>query len=155
MTSQEYQERKAQYLRAVFDAIPLPAFIVDGDVRIHDFNTAAEQFLGPEPATALHLRGGEAIHCIHSEPSGCGQAAFCEQCVIRSSVSRVMEAQSTCRELHCAELRTAAGVRPIQLLVTTALLPYTAPPKALLLLEGVTQNPAGAKARRGRRGRTA
>src|SRR5579862_9494095 len=122
MTCQELQERKAQYLRAIFDAIPLPAFIVDGDVRIHDFNTAAEPLLGSEPATALHLRGGEAIHCIHSEPNGCGHGAICKHCVIRASVSRAMEARSTCRERHCAELRTSAGRRPIKLLITATLL---------------------------------
>src|ERR1051325_2462394 len=98
MSIQEKQEQKAQYLRAIFDTIPLPTFIVDADVRIQDFNTAAEQFLGPEPAAALYRRGGEALHCIHSEVSGCGKAEVCRDCIIRNGVSKAMTGRSTCRE---------------------------------------------------------
>ena len=58
MACREKDEQKAQYLRAIFDAIPLPTFIVDSDVRIEDYNTAAEPFLGDEPAVTLHRRGG-------------------------------------------------------------------------------------------------
>jgi hypothetical protein len=32
---------KRPYLRAIFDTIPLPTFIVDDDVRIQDYNAAA------------------------------------------------------------------------------------------------------------------
>ncbi len=139
MVDQEREEQKAQYLRAIFDAIPIPAFIVDSDVRIRDLNTAAEQFLGPDPATALYCRGGEALGCIHSEPHGCGQADPCKSCVIRDSVRKAVKGRSTCREMHLAELRTQAGTIQVDLLVTASLLPYTDTPSALLILEDVTE----------------
>ncbi len=137
--TEELAERRAQYLRAVFDAIPLPAFVVDQDVHIHDFNAAAEPLLGAEPATALYRRGGEALHCLNAEPKGCGNSEQCKDCVVRNGVAKALSGGTTHRELHQAELRTSTGVTPVQLLVTAALLPYTQPPRALVVLEDVTQ----------------
>jgi PAS domain-containing protein len=138
MCSQEWEEQRVQYLRTVFDTIPLPAFVVDADVRIQDFNTAAEVFLGANPELALHQRGGEVFHCIHAEENGCGKGARCKDCVIRNAVTRAMSGESTCREIHRAELRTPKGSTEIDLLITASLLPYTPSPQALLLLENLT-----------------
>ena len=46
MWGAEKQEQKAQYWRSIFDTIPVPTFIVDPELQIQDFNTAAESFLG-------------------------------------------------------------------------------------------------------------
>jgi PAS domain-containing protein len=43
----------ARHLQAIFDAIPSPTFIVDADVRIQDFNLAANQLLWPQPQGEL------------------------------------------------------------------------------------------------------
>lgn len=137
MNCAETDECRIQYLRAVFDAIPQPAFVVDGDVRILDFNAAAELFLGEEPASALHQRGGEAFHCIHAQPQGCGRTEFCKGCVIRNSVNKALSGKGVCRELHLAELRAGRRIEPIDLLVTTSLLPYTSTPRVLLILEDI------------------
>ena len=139
MNGQEKDELKAQYCRAIFDAIPMPAFIVDEDVRILDFNAAAEPLLGADPATALFRRGGEALHCIHAEMAGCGQAKACEDCVIRNSVRHALLGGATHRKLHQVELRSGQGVVPISLLVTASLLPYTETPQVLLILENFTE----------------
>lgn len=133
---EERDEQRAQYLRAVFDAFPVPAFIVDNDVQVQDFNTAAEHFLGPDASRALHRRGGEVLHCIHAETNGCGKTDFCHDCIIRNGVNRAFAAQETHRERHHAEVRTKKGVTAIDLLVTVSLLPYTDQPRALLILEG-------------------
>ena len=100
---------KADYLRTVFDTIPLATFVVDDDVRIQDFNTTAAQLLGPKPELAIRRRGGDALHCIHSEAHGCGQNKPCQDCVIRNSVGRAIKGGATHRETHKAELRTRAG----------------------------------------------
>ncbi len=139
MRREQMAEERAQYLRTIFDAIPLPTFIVDADVRIHDFNTAAESFLGPQPPNALYRRGGEALHCLNAELAGCGKGEGCQDCVVRNSVNRAMSGKNTLRELHQAELRGPQGAIEVQLLVTTALLPYTEQPRALLLLEDVSE----------------
>jgi PAS domain-containing protein len=152
MNAQAFDEQKAQYLRAIFDTIPQPTFIVDEDVGIRDFNTAAEQFLGDNPAAALQRPGGEAFHCIHADRYGCGKAEPCKDCVIRNSVRKAMQGATTCRELHRAELRTGATTVPITLLVTASLLPYTESPRVLLILENVSSllklRPSAGHARR-------
>ena len=140
----------AQYLRAIFDTFPHPTFIVDADVQIQDFNTAAEQFLGPEPAMALYRRGGEALHCIHAEQKDCGKAEACQDCIIRHSINKALAGQATHRDLHKAELRTAEGTRSVDLLVTSCLLPYALPPRVLLVLEDVSQFRQSGKPRRKR-----
>ena len=98
MCSGQEDLEKRQYLRAIFDTIPLPTFIVDEDVRIQDYNAAAGFLLGPEPERALHHRGGEALHCIHAEANGCGQSEPCKACVIRNSVSAAIRGRVTHRE---------------------------------------------------------
>jgi PAS domain-containing protein len=129
MRNREREEQKAQYLRAIFDAFPHPTSIVDADVQIQDFNTAAEKFLGPEPALARYRRGGEVLHCIPAEMKGCGKAAPCKDCIIRNSVNRALTGKATHRELHKAELHTPKGKRAIDLFVTSSLLPYAQPPR--------------------------
>jgi PAS domain-containing protein len=139
MSGHEKEELKAQYLRAVFDTFPLPAFIVDSDLQIHDFNTAAEPFLGSEPASALYRCSGEALRCLHAEPAGCGKSKECKDCVVRNSVTRAITGETTHREVHRAELRAQTGTRTLDLLVTASLLPYTEQLQALLILEDVTE----------------
>ena len=138
MAPPESDEEKAQYLRAIFDTIPAPVFIVDADVCIHDFNTTAEMFLGEEPAASLHKRGGEAFHCIHSVARGCGRSPRCRDCAIRNSVQRALEGIPASRIEHEAEVRSAKGTTTIELLVTASLLPYTKLPMVLLILEDVS-----------------
>lgn len=130
-------EHRAQYLRAIFDAVPQPSFIVDADVAIRDFNTAAESLLGHEPAAALHRRGGEALHCLNSQSHGCGRSAACQNCVIRNSVRKALAGANTCRAWHRAQLCRDDQTAALDLLVTTSLLPYTASPEVLLILEDV------------------
>jgi hypothetical protein len=93
----------------------------------------------------LYRRGGEAFHCIHSELNGCGKAAPCQDCAIRNGVAKAMTGGCTWRELHAAELRTEHGSVSIDMLVTASLLPYTEPPKALLILEDVTETTRAAR----------
>jgi PAS domain-containing protein len=139
MNAQEKTEQQAQYLRAVFDAIPLPAFVVDADVRIQDFNTAAGELLGAEPAAALHQRGGEAFHCVNAGPHGCGLGLRCRNCVLRKSVNRAMSGDFVRRELHQTRFRAGQATVSAAMLVTAGLLPYTETPRALLVLEDVTE----------------
>jgi PAS domain-containing protein len=135
----EYYEQKVQYFRAIFDTIPVPTFIMDEDCRIQDFNAAAEAYLGPEPALALHRRGGEVLHCIHADVEGCGKAEPCKDCIIRKSVGRALGGKATYRAMHQAELHTKDGTANIDLLVSASLLPYTESPRALVVLENVNE----------------
>ena len=132
-------EQQAQYFRAIFDAFTQPAFIVDGELRIQDYNLAAKPLFGAHPAMALHRPGGEAIHCIHADLKGCGKADICKDCIIRNSAMKAFSGDGTCRELHKAELRTGNSKVSIDLLISSSRLPEILPPRVLLVIEDVTK----------------
>jgi len=128
---------RAQFSRAIFDALPLAAFIVDEDVRILDFNTEAEKLLGTVPKSSLWRRGGEVLHCVYAERLGCGQSKPCKNCIIRNSVKDAIGGLNTRRKFYQAELRGNCGSLSVKLFVTARRLPDTATPQALLILENV------------------
>ncbi len=139
MNFRETNKQKAQYWRAIFDALPLPAFIVDEDLRVLDFNAEAEKLLGAAPKSALRRRGGEVLHCVYAESVGCGKSKPCKSCIIRNSVKAAIEGLDTRRKFYQAELRGSRGPVPVSLLVTASRLPDTATPQALIILENVAE----------------
>jgi PAS domain-containing protein len=149
MSSTLREEERALYLRAIFDGIPTPLFLVDEDVRIQDFNAAAEEFLGSESATALDELCGEVFHCINSEEHGCGKGESCHACVIRNSVKSAAAGKATHRKRHVAELRTPNRTVTQELLISATLLPYTETPRVLLVLEDISRIVSIRKSQRG------
>jgi PAS domain-containing protein len=122
------------YFRILFDAIPSPVIIVDGDVRIEDANAAGKQLLGSESGYR-RIKGGEVLHCIQASltPGGCGAAPACADCVIRNSVARAIAGERITRLRMRMELHGEAGVSEIYLLVTTS--PFLFEGRQLVLLQ--------------------
>jgi|SRR5581483_2733333 len=131
-------EQSAHYFRAIFDALTNPALIVDGELRIQDYNLAAKPLFGANPAMALHRLGGEAIQCIHADLKGCGEANICKDCIIRNSAMKAFIGKGVQKELHKAELHRGNTKVRIELLITSSRLPDILPPRVLLVLEDVT-----------------
>ena len=55
--------------RLLFDAMPMPVFVVDKDVCIFDYNAAAARLLGKDKKLVIRRRGGEVLNCVHSMES--------------------------------------------------------------------------------------
>ena len=129
------------FFKAILNAIPSPVFVVDSDVRIIEFNEAAAPLLVQNPGVALRLRGGEAMHCLHSSdvPEGCGRAPFCSDCVIRNSVSQSFSGRKISRRATKMELVRGPSIREIYVLVTTSPFNYADQTHALLILEDVSE----------------
>jgi PAS domain-containing protein len=126
--------------RTIFDALPIPSFVVDDDVRVLDLNTAASQFCGQIGEAVLRRRSGHVLHCIHSSdvPEGCGRGPACKSCVIRNSVTASLHGKTVSRRrmsLHAAE---GLNDRELQILVTACPLEQSDGPRALLMLEDIT-----------------
>jgi hypothetical protein len=136
--NQTQRSQDGHYWRTIFDSLPLSAFIVDEDVRISDYNAAAASFLGPNPATALHQRGGDVMGCINAQASGCGRGSHCRECVIRNSVTRAVLGQKTHRQIHKMELETDGRTTVADVLITATRLPGAAS-EVLLLMEDVSE----------------
>jgi hypothetical protein len=129
------------YSRALLDAVPLPIFLVDEDVRIFDFNTAAAQLLNGEKGDVLLRRSGEAMHCVHASEvaASCGRGPSCQDCVVRNSVRAAWQGNEIVRQQTQMDLRHAGGSRAVQLLVTAVPTVIRAERRVLLVLEDISE----------------
>ncbi|MCC7518273.1 MAG: PAS domain-containing protein [Verrucomicrobiae bacterium] len=125
----------------VLDAIPLPIFLVDDDLRILASNKAARPFLGKDPAKAYRRRGGDLFHCLHSTdaPEGCGHGDACRECVLRNSVAGTFQGKETVRARMRMELLREGSLAEVFLSVSASPLELDGRTLALLTLEDVEQ----------------
>jgi PAS domain-containing protein len=129
------------YYQTILNAIPLMIFVVDSDVRIRDLNQAAATVFGPDKATILNRRGGEVLHCLHAHdvPEGCGRAPFCQNCVIRNSVTKCLEGEAVTRRRAKTELLLGGTKKAIELLITASPMHSREGVQVLLILEDIKE----------------
>jgi len=121
--------------------MPSPVFIVDEDVRILEYNTAASALLAADKSEALRMRGGEALHCIHhhEEEEGCGRAAACADCVVRNSVIKAFQGGKVVRSRQKMELLQDGKVIEVYVLVTSSPFVFEDRNYAILVLEDISE----------------
>lgn len=134
------QQNPEDLFRAIFDGIPSLIFVVDDDVQIHEFNSAAAPLLAADKATILKRRGGEALHCLHwrDVPEGCGRAPFCKDCVIRNSVSAAFQGKKVVRRRHKLELIRDGNILEIYALITASPFLFQGNQLVLLVVEDIS-----------------
>jgi PAS domain-containing protein len=120
---------------ALLEALPVAAFIVDGDVRILEFNAAAEKLLGVFPKAAIQRRHGDAVHCVCSEHLGCGQSANCTECILRNSVKSALNGIPSQRKFFRSERRHDGRIEQVSFFLTAHKLPSNGTATAILILE--------------------
>ena len=128
--------------RVLFDASPVPSFLVDGDVRVLGMNSAARQTLGrdADPEALLTLRCGEVLGCVHAAGAGgCGRQRACADCVIRGSVRQALALGPVHRARTFVQLRRGDDVADACLLVSAASIDGGGTPRAVLALEDVSE----------------
>jgi len=127
--------------RALLNAIPLWAFVVDEEVRVQDLNDAAAAVFAPDKRVVLDLTGGEVLHCLHwqDSPQGCGHGPFCSGCVIRNAVGESLRGGHVTRRRAKVTLVSAGLKKDYELLVTANPMPGSAEPLALLVIEDVSE----------------
>jgi PAS domain-containing protein len=128
-------------LAKAFDAMPSPVFVVDEDVRIHEYNIAAAALLTAEKPEVLRMRGGEALHCLHHhvEDDGCGRTAACADCVVRNSVNKAFQGGRVVRSRQKMELVRNEKVMEVYVLVTSSPFVSQNTHYAILVLEDITE----------------
>jgi hypothetical protein len=121
--------------------MPSAVFVVDRDVRIVDFNTAASQMLVNDSESLDRPRVGDSLRCIHSTETkgGCGTSASCPDCLVRGSVTQSLEGEKIVRQK--VQMTAVVGGKDTRMhfLVTTA--PFSTDGKTLVLLvlEDITE----------------
>jgi len=128
-------------LKSVFDALPSLLFVVDDDVRIQEYNAAAAEFLSVKRSAILKRRSGEVLHCLHATdvPEGCGRAPFCENCIIRNSVSEAFQGTCVVRRRTRLEILQDGDKIEIYALITASPFQYKDTPLVLMLIEDLSE----------------
>ncbi len=130
--------------RVLFDAMPMPVLVVDDDVCILEYNTAAARLLGEEKAKVVRRRGGEVLRCIHAveAPGGCGRSPHCLDCVVRKSVQAATQGRRVTRLDARMERFTDTKRVKVGLRVGCHPFTYQGQSFCLLILEGLDDLPA-------------
>lgn len=128
-------------IMAAFNAMPALVFVVDEDVRIQEYNTAAAALLATERASVLKTRAGEILHCIHSTdvPEGCGRAAFCNTCIVRNSVNEAFQGNRIVRRRTRIEIMRDGKIVEIYALVTASPFLFQDRHLVLLVIEDISE----------------
>jgi len=130
---------KLQYSH-LFNAIPVPLFIVDEDVRILDSNAAAQRMFGLSNVEIRSRRGGEVLSCLNShKPEGCGKAPECKNCVIRNSVADSLKAVAVTQRPMKFEALSGEKTAELELLITAAPFPEAGKNAVLVIVEDITE----------------
>ena len=128
--------------RMLFDAMPMPVFVVDEDVTILEYNAAASKLLAKSKQAWIGRRSGQALHCVHAEdvPEGCGRGPACLECVLRESVRAASRGQRVSRKLTPMELMIKGKPTHLNLSVTCRPFQYERHAFILLILEGLNDS---------------
>ncbi|RII25335.1 MAG: hypothetical protein CXR31_14145 [Geobacter sp.] len=135
------ETEKTDMLRAVFDVLPSMVFIVDQDVRIQEYNTAAAELLMAERKTILRERAGQILHCVHSTdvPEGCGRGESCKECVIRNAVTAAFRGNRTVRRRMKLVLDREGEAMVLYALITASPFTFRGERHALLVIEDISE----------------
>ncbi len=125
--------------RVLFDAMPMPVFVVDKDVCIYDYNTAAARLLRKDKKLVIRRRGGDVLNCVHSMegPKGCGSTPACRDCVVRKSVRSAARGRRVVRRWAQMELIRNGRTARVKLRVSCQPFTYGRSSFILLVLEGL------------------
>ena len=140
------QQRKTTFsmdtlAKEILDAIPSIIFVVDEDLRILEYNTAAGRLLGLEREEILLRYSGEMLHCLHAlDAQGvCGQREFCKTCVIREAVQEAFAGTSTVRRRAKMELLDQEKINDFHALITATPFTYGGMKAVLLVVEDLNE----------------
>lgn len=128
--------------RNLLDALPIPVFVVDRDVRIVDLNQAAADFCRGTKGDLRLRRGGEVLHCLHANdvPRGCGQGPACNTCIIRNVVGDCLNGAEVRRRRFRMEVVHGEQRQQKELLLTASPVSDDHSGKlALLMVEDMTE----------------
>jgi PAS domain-containing protein len=125
--------------RVLFNSMPMPVFVVDRDVSILEYNTAAAELVGEDKNEVFGHRGGDILHCLRARetPGGCGTSPKCSTCVIRKAVRSALQGRPVMRQWANMELLKVRKSSKVKLRVTAQPVKYERQSFVLLILEGL------------------
>lgn len=125
--------------RALFDAMPLPVFIVDRDVHILECNAAGARLMADGKSNRKHHSAGDVLDCLHAAEAkgGCGHSASCGDCGLRGAVRAAFSGEKIQRRLAHMELVREGKPTRVDLCVSCEPFNYGKSAFVILVLEGL------------------
>ncbi len=129
------------YFQSVFDAIPAPAFALDGELAIHMSNRAAREFLAGGLLDVQARRPGDVLRCLNAQkaPAGCGSSEVCPECPVRGAVRAALAGGRVYRREAALALERPWGPQQLDLKLTASPFSHQGRGYVLLILEDVTE----------------
>lgn len=124
---------------ALFEALPMGAFLVDAERVVRAVNARGREFLEPEGGELVGARPGDALRCVKSFRSekGCGHSPECGDCLLRDSADLALGGvRAEQREVRLTT--RGAERRERAFLVSASPIVWGGQRYALLLLQDVT-----------------
>ena len=122
--------------RSMFDALPAPVFVVDGDVMVHDYNTAAAEFLFRHMAApsefSYHVHND--LPCIEV-PARFWRTLFCRAPIIGKSVKEAFQGSRIVRRLTKLESHQEGSRLKLETRITCSPFPNGTGTQVLLVFE--------------------
>ncbi|MCI5134685.1 MAG: PAS domain-containing protein [Candidatus Electrothrix sp. AW2] len=128
-------------IREVFDALPSMVFVVDRDMRVQEYNAAAEELMSDGRKTVLQRPAGDILHCVHSVEAsqGCGGSSACQDCILHKSVLTALQGKRIVRHRTLIEIVQNDTKTEIYALVTVSPFSFRGTPHALLVIEDISE----------------
>lgn len=119
--AEEFSAPPPARLEEFLEALGVPVFLADDDVRVHAGNQLAASLVGKKLDELPGKYGGQVIECVNaSRPGGCGKTILCRTCVIRNSVTDTFQTgKSHIRLPASRELATDEGVVSVRFVIST------------------------------------
>jgi hypothetical protein len=125
-------------LQQVLDAFPALSLLVEDDVSVVAFNSAASRALSLDERSLRQLTGN-VLFCVNAFEGGCGHTHKCKNCDVRLSISAAYSGEVVERRRTKMRLRVDGQERDFYLLVSTAPFEYGGALRVLLVIENITE----------------
>ena len=124
--------------RSMFDALPSPVFVVDGDVMVHDYNTAAAEFLFRHMAapSELSYHVHNDLPCIEV-PARFWRTLFGRAPIIGKSVKEAFQRSRIVRRLTKLDSPREGSRSKLETRITCSPFPNGAGTQVMLIFEEV------------------
>lgn len=132
-----------EFLNALIENINSGVFIVDGEIRIREFNRALTILFGKENGEVLGELCGNGIGCAFAvkEQSPCGHTSHCSACELRGAILKALKHdEPTLRQKLTREFYIGGTPIPKHFEITTKRILFDSKEMILLIVDDMTES---------------
>ena len=128
-----------EFHHALFQAVPVPIFVVDKELELWEYNTAAARSIGEQKKDNKRRLLGQALRCVHAHETltGCGHAERCADCTIYWAVRAAADGQRVQRQWARVDVEERGKPAKMNLQVSSAPFVFGQYSLVLLMLDGL------------------